>query len=318
MLTSCESPPEPPPVRAKKGGIWRHRRSAGGIGSHQEESSGIRRHQEESGAIGQQKTAVRNQSGVIKCVKDKDSSINIEIYDIKHMRVKFLFIEEVVFQSGKQEGRTMKKKIRNLVIITAIAGLLYTHGMDLIMTCFALGYYAYKGFPQEVYLDVAFQDNVFFDTYDVDVYIDDEKIDTIPHGKYYTDMLFDLRKGTHMISFRKVGDLSVSGNYAFDVKGETTFKCMIHARHSDILVDQVQVFDSLVGNAIKMVDTEGMYLADARRSLWSQGFVNVTSAADDDYILDENNWIVVSQNVEAEKVYDKNTAIVLQCEHIRR
>ena len=78
------------------------------------------------------------------------------------MRVKFLFIEEVVFQSGKQEGRTMKKKIRNLVIITAIAGLLYTHGMDLIMTCFALGYYAYKGFPQEVYLDVAFQDNVFF------------------------------------------------------------------------------------------------------------------------------------------------------------
>ena len=56
----------------------------------------------------------------------------------------------------------MKKTIRNLVLITAIAGLLYTHGMDLIMTCFALGYYAYKGFPQEVYLDVAFQDNVFF------------------------------------------------------------------------------------------------------------------------------------------------------------
>ena len=89
MLTSCESPPEPPPVRAKKGGIRRHRRSAGGIGSHQEGiPSGIRRHQEESGAIGQQKTAVRNQSGVIKCVKDKDSGINIEIYDIKHMRVK--------------------------------------------------------------------------------------------------------------------------------------------------------------------------------------------------------------------------------------
>ena len=46
--------------------------------------------------------------------------------------------------------------------------------------------------------------------------------------------------------------------------------------------------------------------------------MNVTSEAADDYIIDENNWIVVSQNVKAEKVYDKNTAIVLQCEHIRR
>lgn len=212
----------------------------------------------------------------------------------------------------------MKEKITKLVIITAIAGLLYTHGTDLFMTCFALGYDVYKGFPQEVYLDIAFQDNVFLETYDVDVYIDDEKIDTIPHGQYFTDMRFDLRKGTHTISFYKKGDMSVSGNYAFNVKGETTFKCMIHARHSDILVDQVQVFDSLVGNAIKMVDTEGMYLSDARRSLWSLGFVNVTSEAADDYIIDENNWTVVSQNVEAEKVYDKNTAIVLQCEHIRR
>lgn len=212
----------------------------------------------------------------------------------------------------------MKKKIRNLLIITAIAGLIYTYGTDLVWTCVALGYYACKGFPQEVYLDVAFQDNVFLDTYDVDVYIDDEKIGTIPHGQYYTDMRFDLGKGTHTISFHKVGDLSVSGKYAFNVKGETTFKCMIHARHSDILVDQVQIFDSLVGNAIEMVDTEGMYLADARRTLWNQGFVNITSEAGDDYILDENNWIVVYQNTEAEKVYDKNTAIVLRCEHIQR
>jgi hypothetical protein len=136
----------------------------------------------------------------------------------------------------------MKEKITKLVIITAIAGLLYTNGTDLFMTCFALGYDVYKGFPQEVYLDIAFQDNVFLETYDVDVYIDDEKIDTIPHGQYYTDMRFDLRKGTHTISFYKKGDMSVSGNYAFNVKGETTFKCMIHARHSDILVDQVQVF----------------------------------------------------------------------------
>ena len=151
----------------------------------------------------------------------------------------------------------------------------------------------------KLYLDIAFEGNLLFDKYDVDVCFDEEKLDTIPHGTYYTKMLESVDEGTHSILFHKNGDESVRGEYEVKVKGDTTFKCTIHAKGSEVKIDEVQTIDSIEGNAIQMIDVVGMNLEEARKSLTELGFVNVTSEAKDDVIFVDSNWTVVSQNIAA-------------------
>lgn len=167
----------------------------------------------------------------------------------------------------------------------------------------------------QVYLDIAFDGNLLFDKYDVDVCFDEEKLGTIPHGTYYTKMLESVDEGSHTVLFHKNGDESVKGEYEVKVKGDTTFKCTIHAKGSEVTIDEVQTIDSIEGNAIQMIDAVGMNLEEARKSLTEKGFVNVTSEAKDEVIFAESNWTVVSQNVEVGTECDKNTEIVLTCEH---
>ena len=167
----------------------------------------------------------------------------------------------------------------------------------------------------QVYLDIDFEGNLLFDKYDVDVCFDEEKLDTIPHGTYYTKMLESVEEGSHTILFHKNGDESVKGDYEVKVKSDTTFKCKIHAKGSEVKIDGVQTSDSIEGNAIQMLDTVGMNLEEAKESLTQQGFVNVTSEAKDDVIFVDSNWTVVSQNIEAGTECDKNSEIILTCEH---
>ena len=167
----------------------------------------------------------------------------------------------------------------------------------------------------KLYLDIAFEGNLLFDKYDVDVCFDEEKLDTIPHGTYYTKMLESVDEGSHSILFHKNGDESVKGEYEVKVKGDTTFKCTIHAKGSEVKIDEIQTIDSIEGNAIQMIDAVGMNLEEARKSLTELGFVNVTSEAKDDVIFVDSNWTVVSQNIAAGTECDKNTEIVLTCEY---
>lgn len=168
----------------------------------------------------------------------------------------------------------------------------------------------------QVYFDIAFEGNFLFDKYDVDVCFDKETLDTISHGAYYTKLLESVEEGTHTIRFHKHGDESVKGDYEVEINNDTTFKCTIHAKGSEVKIDDVQTINSIEGNEIPMIDTVGMNLDEAREALVGMGFVNVTSEAKDDVIFVESNWTVISQNIEPEKKYDKNTEIILTCEHI--
>ena len=168
----------------------------------------------------------------------------------------------------------------------------------------------------QVYLDVEFEGNLLFDKYDVDVCFDEQKLDTIAHGSYYTKLLSSIEEGEHELLFYKHGDESIKGEYQLKVNSDTTFKCKIHAKGSEIKIDEVQTMDSIEGNSIQMIDTKGMNLQEAMYKLADLGFVTITSEAEDDVIFVESNWIVISQNVEAGKEYDKNTEIILNCKHI--
>ena len=168
----------------------------------------------------------------------------------------------------------------------------------------------------QLYLDVDFEGNLLFDTYDVDVSIDNEHLDTIPHGTYYTKLLPSIGEGSHSLLFNKHGDESVKGEYDINVKRDMTFKCRIQAKGSEVSLDKVQTEESVEGASIRMINTEGMNLEDAEESLANLGFVNVTSTATDDVIIIESNWVVTSQNIEPGKEYDKNKEIILTCEHV--
>lgn len=168
----------------------------------------------------------------------------------------------------------------------------------------------------QLYLDIDFEGNLLFDTYDVDVLLDNEQLDTITHGTYYTKLLPSIDEGSHSLLFNKHGDESVKGEYDIHVKGDMTFKCRIQAKGSEVSIDEVQTEESVEGAFIRMINTEGMNLEDAKESLKDLGFVNVTSTATDDVIIIESNWVVTSQNIEPGKEYDKNIEIILMCEHV--
>ena len=167
----------------------------------------------------------------------------------------------------------------------------------------------------KLYLDIEFEGNILFDKYDVDVCFDEQKLDTIAHGSYYTKLLASIEEGEHELMFYKHGDESIKGVYQVNINNDLTFKCKIHAKGSEIKIDEVQTMNSIEGNSIQMIDTGGMNLQEAMEKLADLGFVNVTSEAEDDVIIVESNWIVVSQNVEVGKEYDKNTEIILNCKH---
>lgn len=95
-----------------------------------------------------------------------------------------------------------------------------------------------NGDVYDLCLDVDFEENSFFSTYDVDVYINSNKITTLGHGNdlYKT---ISVPKGTCTIAFYKEGDRSISGTASVNIEGETNFSCEIHAKKDKIVVDHI-------------------------------------------------------------------------------
>ena len=82
-----------------------------------------------------------------------------------------------------------------------------------------------------VYFDVDFMENLFFNTYDLELYLDDTKIGTLAHGKPYTKM-HSTTPGKHIITFYKDEDHSVKNSEDIEITKEGTLKCHVEA-HSD-------------------------------------------------------------------------------------
>ena len=82
---------------------------------------------------------------------------------------------------------------------------------------------------------IEFRKNAFLSRYDVEVYMDDVLIATLPHGKDYDGTLM-VSAGTHTLTFRKAGSRSVSGFCSIRVEGDSLFSCKIEARQDEVAV----------------------------------------------------------------------------------
>ena len=164
-----------------------------------------------------------------------------------------------------------------------------------------------------VYLDFDFEQNLFMATYDIEIYLDDESIGVIEHGKAFTKQI-DVEKGRHNFVFYKETDNSVSATKIFDVEQDCTVKCTLHSNTSSIDVKKFNVREGLTGNITVPKVTDKSY-KEAKAQLEKAGFTNISYRTPRDAtIWEAENWTVTEQSVEPGAVVDKNTEIVLSCE----
>ncbi len=122
--------------------------------------------------------------------------------------------------------------------IFLVAALLTIIGATKI-SCLAAEY--------SLYLDINFVGNLIFSTYDVDVYLDDEKIATLPHGEDYTQLIESIEEGYHTIKFCNVDAPNVSGEDIFEVKNDTTLQCTIFAYSNKVEINDMETTDGVEG-----------------------------------------------------------------------
>ena len=90
-------------------------------------------------------------------------------------------------------------------------------------------------------IDIHFNQNLLFSKYNVVVYLDRNRLGTIPHGKQFTKEISNVSSGTHSLQFVKDGDSSVTGETSFKITGDSAFSCRISSSSRSITVYNVQV-----------------------------------------------------------------------------
>lgn len=173
-----------------------------------------------------------------------------------------------------------------------------------------------KRVTHSLYIDIDFHANLFFSTYNVELFLDGKKIDTLPHGKYYTKLI-EVDDGNHELKLIKENG-AVSTSKTVLVDQDCTLRMEITTSKNEITVNETKI-DSISGTEIVMLDVKGLLLSEALDKLKGEGFVNIESKADDgDTIWVDENWTVISQSVGLGEKIDKNNKIILTCQQTEK
>ena len=164
---------------------------------------------------------------------------------------------------------------------------------DVVITCH---------FPYEKYtvkVKVEFVKNLIFSRYDVDLLIDDEKLETLKHG---TDAEYEYRfvEGEYVIRF---AEADIPDNYGeatvkVDSDIEITYKISTHYDRVDVEEKFIKHLNPLRGDEIKITGTEYSFrnrvFTDVAGELDSMGFTNIYMNPVYDLETDADNAGLVS------------------------
>ena len=163
-----------------------------------------------------------------------------------------------------------------------------------------------------LYIEIDFAENLVFSRYDVELYLDDQYIATLPHGKFFTQLL-DVSIGNHNLIFKERN----GGNYnseQINVSTDSTFTCRIETSSSRIDVSKKHITESIGETTIKMPNTVGMLYSEALKELRKLGFVNIDyNTVGDHFIWDDDNWLVQAQNIMPDAEVVKSEDVLLEC-----
>lgn len=90
----------------------------------------------------------------------------------------------------------------------------------------------------KVEVSVKCDENLFFSKYDVDVYLDGEKITNIKHGENYVDII-EMTEGKHSLVFTKQNSSSVEGKVDFLIREDTKLSYVIYCKSDKIKVKEI-------------------------------------------------------------------------------
>ncbi len=89
---------------------------------------------------------------------------------------------------------------------------------------------------------VEFEENFFFSTYDVDMYLDSAYLATLPHGVDF-HAYFSVPQGDHILTFCENGNHQVYGETGLAIYGSTSYSCRIQAKSSQVKISNEKVYD---------------------------------------------------------------------------
>ena len=163
----------------------------------------------------------------------------------------------------------------------------------------------------KLYLDISSEYNLFLNTYDIAIFLDDSEIGSVSNGEEFT-YLADVLSGEHKLVFSKTGNTTPKATKKITVSDDLTYSCELTHSGSSISMKNEKTEDNIQGSALKVTDVTGMVLSEAMSTLENIGFSNLR---EEPYgkIWDKNNWIVTNQNLAAGTVADKNEYIQLDC-----
>ena len=110
----------------------------------------------------------------------------------------------------------------------------------ILLMCFILPFGTALAGTYTVSLNVNFDENLLFSTYDVDVFLDSAKVGTYAHGRDFSQS-FQADEGNHTIWFYEHNDRSNSGSIQVNVSSDTSVSCRIHCRSYKVEVSNVEI-----------------------------------------------------------------------------
>ena len=153
--------------------------------------------------------------------------------------------------------------------------------------------------------------NIMFARYDINVYLDDQKIGTISNGDRFSNTV-ETTIGYHTLTLAEDSVNETEEKIA--IEGESTVSCIDKAHTDYIEIEDLSVNPGIVAS-IEIPNVVGMLFSDAKDQLEEIGFINVDEDDGSD-IWVKSNWIVLEQNYPAGEVVDKKANIVLTCQNL--
>ncbi len=164
-----------------------------------------------------------------------------------------------------------------------------------------------------LYIDVKSDDNLFLSTYDIDVYIDNDKIGTVSDGKeLYTSLL--LGEGSHTLLVCKSEDDSLQSKATISLNCDSTFSCSVSHGSKAVKIYSEKTIPNVLWSKMKVPQITGIRLSDAMIILKDAGFNNINETPSN--IWTEKDWVVVSQKPQVDKAIDIHDEVTIECKSL--
>ena len=168
-----------------------------------------------------------------------------------------------------------------------------------------------------LHLNIINESNMFFAKYDINIYIDDTKVGYVQNGSRYTEQVMT-SYGSHKIKFTDSTNENTLTESDFDISSEATLKFRLKAHESSIEILESLFIPDSEENKVIVPDFCGYMLPEAKKELKNLGIEDIkTTVNSNEFIVDDNNWIVFSQNVDPGSKMDRYESIILVCGRVK-